>query len=167
METQNQQQDPQQIIQDMLFTIINTPAMEQIALRNKAINFELLSLNHTLANFLKYSGFTIEPDQINWLLTFHNPQVQQQQNQTNNQAELKPIKQKINMSEAKKIIPEILKKHTEGKTVSEVDKLLKDNGYEIGFSSLKAVLTDMRKKGVIDNDPEQGGWLLINQMKIL
>lgn len=178
MEQQTQQQDPQKIIQDMLNTIIANPAMERIALKNKALNFETLSLNHTLANFLKYSGFTIEPEQVNLLLSFYNPPVQQEQNQAvshqNNgssplpkQAELKPIKRKINMLEAKKIIADILKKQTKGKTVGEINGLLQENAFEIGYSSLKAVLTRMRKEGIIDNDKEQGGWFLLDQMKLV
>lgn len=182
---QVQQQDYQQIIACMIDTIILNPAMDRIAMRHKALSFELLSLSHTIANFLKYSNFTIEHDQVNFLLSFYNPPIPAQQtvnSQQNDQSTAdtssvlkeagKDFEKKegkltdqarkitITMAKAREMALDLLKKQTAAKTLGQIKEFINEKGFDINKNSLKAVLTNMKKEGLIENSPEKGGWFI-------
>lgn len=168
------QDEQMQIVNNMLETIRSNGPIERMSQKRIALSDELLSLDHSIANFLKYSDFIIEHNQVGLLLTFYR---NQQANSIDNN--VKPessttdmptqdipqslsgvSKKTLSMSEAKNIVIEILSKQTKGITISEIIELLNNRGMSINKNSLKAVLTNMKKSKYIENDSGKGGWFI-------
>ncbi len=191
-ETQNQQPDYLQIIASMLNAIRSNGPVERMVMRHKALNAELLSLSHSIANYLRYSDFQIEPDQVNFLLSYYNPQPQEVPQVTNSQQDIEvnvgevqiqktelpkqqkqqeeklapaTPSQKLSMAQARGIVLDILKKYEGIKRLKlgVIKELIDKRNLEINKHSLKAILTNMKKEGLIENDPEKGGWALLAQ----
>lgn len=143
------------------------PAIENIALRYRAIGQEYFSLEHTIANYLRYSGFNIQNHEINPLISIYVPQ-QNDPSQIktmplNSDGDLAPKEKKsISMLEARIFTLDLLSKQLSPKTSRQIKEEMNLKGLEINKHSLKAVLTKMKKEGLIQNDIEKGGWIIVS-----
>ena len=159
MTNEQQQNEQQQNPVEMHNAIKANPAMESIVMRYKMLGYEYFSLEHTIANYLRHSGFIIDNQQINPLFSLFIPlQRAEQENKS-----VTPIPEKVelkmvSMSEAKDIVLDILVKESSPKTSRQIKEKMNIISYDVNKHSLKAVLTDMKKEGLIEKETK--GWII-------